>query len=234
MNCIEFRRKLLEEPRNKEADYLEHAQRCSRCQSEFQKAISLENLIEDALRVPAPERLRHEILLSTRFGQTRRRRYWIMVAGLAASLVIAVGLVTTNSMKMDDGRGSLPEALIAHIKHEPDNLAHALRVPDGQLKILLRDLKAELVDDLGDVRYANLCPIHHRMGLHLVIVGRLGLVSLLFMPGEYIAAGMQFDSQGLHGVIVPNSAGSLAILGQPGERVQEIAVQLNPRVRWRI
>lgn len=234
MNCLEFRRKLMEEPRNKEPDFLAHAQDCHGCGVEFQKAQSMEQLIEEALQVAPPDRLRHNILLTTRFGQAQRQRSWVLAAGLAASLLVGIGLVATSSMRMAGEDVSLSRALVSHVQHEPGSLTSEDRVPDSRLKALFRDLGADIMDDLGEVRYAGLCQIRHHLGLHLVIVGRRGPVTLFFMPGESIVAGMQFDSQDLHGAIVPNSVGSMAVLGNPGEQVQEIARQLNPRVRWQI
>ena len=65
VNCLEFRRTLLAQPRRLDAAAAAHAAQCPACRDFYADALRLEGLLEKALRVPAPRGLSDRILART-------------------------------------------------------------------------------------------------------------------------------------------------------------------------
>ena len=94
MNCFEFRRYCLSDPATQTAEFLSHKRDCPHC-TEFAASVSLmDKGLADALRVEVPGNLASRIILrqSIMRDQTRQKRKWLLA--LAASVLIALGLVS--------------------------------------------------------------------------------------------------------------------------------------------
>ena len=63
MNCLEFRRLLLVQPRNITSEHRAHMERCSRCAEFAESVANDEDALEQALLVPVPDGLADRVLL---------------------------------------------------------------------------------------------------------------------------------------------------------------------------
>lgn len=237
MNCLEFRRRLLEEPNRSEADYLAHADQCPGCQAEYRRCLQLEQDLRSVLQVSPPPELRDEIIQQqsrTHAGGASRRRPWLL-SGLAASLLLGIGIGT--KLTLFHG-AALDQQVIDHIAHEMPLLQGPADhwVDNARLHRLFTDLGGELSSGLGlgRVRHAGRCHMGKGEGLHLVLQGERGPVTLLLMPEQPIDGALPVQAGELQGIILPMQQGSVAVVGNSDEPVLRIGEQVRNAVRWRL
>ena len=82
--------------------------------------------------------------------------------------------------------------------------------------------------------YARSCVINGKTVPHLVVQGESGPVTLLIMPDEKIDSAVSLVEEGVNGVILPVGDGSIAIIGEREERLDEIEEQVIDSVTWTI
>jgi hypothetical protein len=233
MNCLEFRRHCLADPTSQKAEFVAHRRDCPRC-AEFATGITqFDRKITEALRVDVPDHLASRIVLRQSIyreqqQQRHRRRTYAMVA----SLVAAVGL-TTAIVLMNRGP-SLDQRVLAHIELERELLSTREKVSRAKLLSVLKSVGAELKGDLANVQHASLCPLSEHGGAHLVFDGRKGPVIVLLLPKEFVAAPTAIQREKMAGLVLPTTNGSMALVSEHGESLQEIAQRMRGAVTWRL
>lgn len=217
MNCLEYRRAVLEDPAARDAGLNRHRLACRPCADWTARQQRLDSRIADALAVPVPDGLAERVLMRSAW-QKRRPRWHGIAAGLVAVLagaIIAVQLVD---------RPALADAVIGHIYHESELLLPgAQEVDPDRLQEVLARVGSRLEGSLGPVTHAGLCPINGRLAAHLVVAGEHGPVAVLIMPQHGVEMVMPVADDRLHGSIVPVGHGSVAIVGFRGEQLDELA-----------
>jgi hypothetical protein len=92
-----------------------------------------------------------------------------------------------------------------------------------------------LTPPLGTVSYVKLCPFRGEMVAHFVVQGQSGPVTVLLLPDEEVRVPMPVDEDGLRGTIAPLAiGGSIVVVGEPSEDLQDIQDRIADAVRWRI
>lgn len=186
-----------------------------------------EALLEAAFKVGVPK--------PRPVSQVRSR--WPAVFAVAASLVLAAGAWLGLRTETPGQQASpLAPEIIAHIGHEPASLAVTARtVPTARFEGVLERGRASLAAPVGQVSYAMICPFRGHMVAHFVVQGKKGPVTVMLLPDEDVAEATPIDEGGFQGTIVPiESGGSVAIVGQPDEDLEEIRDLLVQAVRWSI
>ncbi len=236
MNCLEFRRKLHEDPRCAAPDFTAHLRACASCRREHQRVLCFDEQLREALEVEPPADLAQRILAAQRAeaAPARRQRPWRMPAALAATLVLGVGVALFISgiwtPRPDDG---LETTVLHHIRDELPHLHEVRDVTPERLAALLEDLGGALREPLHGVNFAGKCQMRKYPGAHLVLAGERGPVTVLIMPGERIAAARRFHSERFVGELVPTRYGSFAVVGEKGEDTDAIAGQIARDIVWR-
>jgi len=162
-----------------------------------------------------------------------RRRFgtptWLAVA---ATVVVAAFL----GFRMYDATvtyPSLADEIIAHLEHEP----YALRrtdepVSDSRLERVVSGDVARFDRDKSLITYANSCRINGKLVPHLVVQGERGPVTIILMPDEKTDAPQSLSGEGINGVLLPVGSGSIAIIGETGERLEPIEQNIRNSVMW--
>ena len=154
--------------------------------------------------------------------------------GLAASVALAavLGLQFFNQAETYP---SLAAEIVAHLEHEPQSLVITTRpVSERRLTSVVNDNGVVLDQGVGLVTYARSCVINGKTVPHLVVQGESGPVTLLLMPDEKIDSAVSLVEEGVNGVILPVGDGSIAIIGEREERLDEIEEQVIDSVTWTI
>jgi hypothetical protein len=238
MNCRDFRRRLLVDPAREDAEDARHAARCPACAAERARARAFEDrlrtlLAEDVETHPVPPAGRCE----------RPRRLRMIPRALAATALLAFGLIAWLGDNLQPGWPTAPShaplatAVLDHIAAEPAALETGGEVPKPTVSLLLVSLGLRLdLQALGaglePVRYAARCRIAKHDGLHLVLTGAAGPVTLLLMPNTPLGRSAPIRSARFAGLLIPAGRGSLAIVGTPDEPVTPIARRIQRDLSW--
>jgi len=193
-----------------------------------------EALLERALRVPLPEEGRRR--RQPEGGGLRWR--WPAVAAVA---LLAIGVIfgTLKNSAFIPG-GSLAGDVVAHINHEPRAIsprpASDVRpVSNHEVTEVLQAAGADMSDIGPIVRYAKLCPFRGTMVAHFVVQGEAGPVTVMLLPEEQVTGPVAVDEDGFVGTIVPlDIGGSIAVVGAPGESLEQIQREVAAALRWRL
>lgn len=154
--------------------------------------------------------------------------------GLAASVALAA-ILGLQLFSQGESYPSLAAEIVAHLEHEPQSLVITTRpVSDRRLTSVVNDNGVALDEGVGLVTYARSCVINGKTVPHLVVQGEAGPVTLLLMPDEKIDAAVSLVDEGVNGVILPVGDGSIAIIGEREERLDEIEEQVVDSVSWTI
>lgn len=232
MNCLEFRRYCLVDPASQEAEFLVHRRDCPRC-SEFAAGVTqLDRKITEALQVDVPDNLDSRIVLRQSLYRDQQHQKRRRIYALAASLIVVIGL--TAALVLTNRGPSLDQRVLAHINLERKLLSTREAVTHAKLVGVLKLAGAELIGDLGDVQHASFCPLSEHGGAHLVFEGRRGPLIVLLLPREFVPAPTAIQIEEISGLVLPTSNGSMALVSEHGESLQEIARRMRAAVTWRL
>ena len=101
-----------------------------------------------------------------------------------------------------------------------------------ELKDLFRQCGIQLKGNIGKGQYAKRCFMRKRAGLHLVLSGSKGPVTVLFLFGDFVKCRVSSSGAGMDGMIIPCALGSLAIIGSKNEPLDKIEHAISENVRW--
>jgi hypothetical protein len=233
MNCLEFRRLCLAEPASQDTGFMQHKRDCVGCAAFAGDVTQFDKELVTALRVDAPDNLASRIILRQSLDRgaisTRQRRgIYALVAGLLLAVGITAGMFLATRTPSPDRR------VLAHIEMERELLSTRQDVSRAQLVQVLDKAGAALKGNLGPVRHASLCPLSKNGAVHLVFNGSKGLIIVLLLPREFVSEPVPIHSKKLEGMILPTRNGSMALVGQHGEQLQQIAQKIRQAVSWRL
>jgi hypothetical protein len=158
-------------------------------------------------------------------------------AGLAAAVVVAAVLVT-GFPERERGGQDLVDQIVAHMDHEEaSRRVTSVPVATPALDRVVRPRVSAMDRDIGLITYAMSCVINGRTVPHLVIQGRSGPVTLILLADETIDAPIPLSGDNVHGVLLPVGSGSIAVIGQREDQLDEIGRigrKLAESVEWNI
>lgn len=223
MTCLDARRELLADPARPPALLRAHLAECETCAAAARRAESDDERLRKALAVPVPEGLADRLLLAqtTRGEQGFRRAFFAMAATVVLSLSAALAW-QFGAAPVSDAR-ALERYVVEHIHHEPQALTSTKRVQREAIEAALADYGLVLAGELDHVTFAERCPTPSGAGLHFVVRTGHGPVTLIYMPGQSIGQRVTVDADGFSGHVAQFRDGALAVVGAPGQALEEVA-----------
>jgi len=106
-------------------------------------------------------------------------------------------------------------------------------VPAGRVSAVVPPNIAVLNGNAGLITYARTCVIDGHLVPHLVIQGKKGAITIILMPEEKVANAMPVEGKTVQGVILPVGDGSIAIIGERGERLDDVQQKILKSVTWK-
>lgn len=218
MNCIDFRRLILANPRQPGDAERAHAEECPPCRQYLERQRELDAELFSAMQVLPPDGLADRILVA-RGTHTRR---WVMP--MAAALVMAVGVAIVWPRIAGDPLG---REAIAHVAHEPQAFTASHAVPGDFLIAVMAEQGVSVVKAIGQVSYATVCPMGDRVARHLVVRTAAGPVTL-FLFAEDAAARRRTvtERDGMAAITMPAAKGSITVVASSLEAAMEIEKSL--------
>jgi hypothetical protein len=227
MNCLEFRRLKLAEPKRMAEDARVHASECPACLAFARTVDESEAALERALAVPVPEGLADRILL--RQGGRRRAGRWAYA--LAASLVLTVtALVFVATRETDSAHHA--RIAIEHVLDEPESLTTVYNADPVRLSAIVSEFGGTLREPLGRVRYIKLCPVEQGTGWHIVFETPQGLATLILVPDRPIAAAATASLGRFTARVEPVRGGYYALVTDSAGSTSEVGELLKRRIDW--
>jgi hypothetical protein len=220
MNCLEFRRHILADPRQPGAGERAHAAECAACADYLEKQRDFDARLFDAMQVAPPDGLADRILVAR--GLRKRRWIW----PVAASLLLTGALVALWPRL---GADELGREAIAHVAHEPQAFTASYAIPDDALATMLADQGVNLVRAVGRVTYSTLCPVGSYVTRHLVVRTAEGPVTLLLMPDDPKARRRALtQAGGMAALTIPAARGTITIVAGSVDQALAMEKSLRP------
>ena len=234
MNCTDYKEALTADPGfNDESG---HAQTCADCQVFSAEILALNEKIAAALEIPVPALVMPELpeietenVVSLSSRRVVSKPAWFAIAATVL-LAAVVGIRMTG---MGTSYGTLQEQVLAHVDHEPLALLPSTTpVSDRQLRSAVPNDVASMSHDAGLITYAQSCSINGKDVPHLVIQGARGPITILLMPHEKVAEATTLDGINIKGIILPVGNGSIAIIGDREEQLDQVKKNVLDSVMW--
>ncbi len=234
MNCLEFRRRTGADPLAMDDELLAHEADCPNCAQYAREMRAQDIRLRAALReITPPAGLAERIQLAARHEQsTDYRRRWFYGAAASVLLIIGVSMVSVFQTAHERAQATLAQSVLDHIHDEANHLSEVSPVSAGRLKYVFDRFGADLISDIGQVNFAAECLMRQRNGVHLVLPGELGPITAFFMPGEMTDQTLTVASDRFDGTIVPTDWGSIAVVGEAGEKLTGLGQRLADAVAW--
>lgn len=233
MNCDDYKQAIAADPSFDGG--AAHLSECASCQAYRKDMLSLDDRISAALNLSVPELVMPELPdikvdnVVTLQPKKRNTTTWFAIA---ATVVIAATL-GFRMLSTDIHYESLEAEIIAHLDHEPASLVVTDKgVSDARLAAVVPANLSTMGHSAGLVTYAQTCDINGKAVPHLVIQGERGPVTILLLPDEKIDAAVDLSGEHIDGVLLPVGNGSIAIIGQRGERIDAISNRVRNSVMW--
>lgn len=238
MNCDEYRAAVCAEPSF--TGGAEHLEGCAACRQFRDQMRALDETIGRALAVEVPE-LKLPALPApdpsvVAFSPPRRsgRRFPIPAWFAIAATVAIAALLTLHFMSPAVDRQSLADQVLAHLDGEPNALLPTdVPVPPGRVSAVVPPNIAVLNGNAGLITYARTCVIDGHLVPHLVIQGKKGAITIILMPEEKVTKAIPVEGKTVEGVILPVGDGSIAIIGERGERLDDVQQKILKSVTWK-
>lgn len=229
MNCLEFRRDKLADPRRLPPEALAHLNDCAACRGFAAEVDENEARLAAVLDVPVPEGIAERIILR-RKTQTR---FSPRLGMLAASLLLtfAFGFLQWK----DAGSQEYARLAIEHVMHEPESFTSTRLADPELLRRVMHTFGGEMQASLGKVRYMKLCPVPEGTGWHIVFEAEDGrLATLILIPAKRMKTDAeQAQIGGWNAVARPGGQGFYAVIADSPDALAKADELVRQRVRWR-
>lgn len=241
MNCEQYREAIAADPSESFDGGAAHSAECSSCNAFKAEMRALDARILAALEIDVPDlavpdlpSMADEEKIVELASRRRTRRSTPVWIGLAASVVLAtvIGMRFVNTGEDD---GTLAEQVIAHLDYEPQSRTVTdVAVSDDAYFSVVRPAIVTMDRNLGLITYAHSCTINGREVPHLVMQGEKGPITILLMPYEMVDEPLELHGKSVEGVILPVGKGSIAIIGERGEAIDQVGTRVTETVKWSI
>lgn len=221
MNCSDFQRRLLIDPRSPELAAAAQARVCDDAAARLTEALAFENRLESALDVPVPTTLIEQILAAVpedskvaTGGSAKARsvtRWWPLA--LAASLAL-VALVSTSVLRTPNATDALIVASVEHLAHEPYALTRTGRVPEPLVSRMFTEAGLRVDPSALALAYLNRCPLQKRWSVHMVMQAPEGPVTVMYVPNEPRVERMDTRQDMVAVRTLPFADGALVLLAE--------------------
>jgi hypothetical protein len=235
MDDLEFRRMLLSEPKLRNKEINEAIENSEANQLFADDILSFDNKIEQAMKVDVPDDLADRILFnhSTR---SEKKSFTKQMLAMAASAAFAAGLiigqVNWTPLLIGSAHASLADTAVEHVIHESpfvNNLDE--KVNSTQINAKLRPFAYQFTETFPyHVYYLNHCGFGNSNALHMVFQGEQGRITL-FVTNIGTEQTIDFNKDGMSGIVVPIEGSSVILVGEEGEDIQRIAANLTSIIK---
>lgn len=229
MNCLDYRRLKLADPRRLPPQAHAHEQGCESCAAFAREVEAGELELQRALATPVPDGLAERIVLRTGGRAVRRAPLW----ALAASVVLALGLGLGYLRFKESGGDAYARLAIEHVVMEPESLTTLRNAEPEAFRRAVESFGATLRQPLERVRYVRLCPFDDGMGWHIVFETPDGLATLILVSDRRLSSEQSASTTSWSAIVRPGPRGYYAVVASTPEAAAHAENVLQQHVDWR-
>ena len=233
MNCFEFRKLLLADPRARTPGQDRHLAECPACANVAREMENLEARVHDAMRVPVPEALAERVLLRQK-TRVPALRVWALAASLVAAIGAGAYFYRTAGNAEEPmlvaatlGQNHPAVAAIAYVvDHEPQLLREGRSGDPAVMRSALVKLGLKLPANGVTVRYLGKCPVPSGTGEHIVLETALGKVTLILVPDQPLGPRVTVADRQMTALASPVRSGGYILVADSPDHVKRIEKML--------
>lgn len=235
MDDLEFRRRILSEPKLRDTEINDILSVSEANQSFADEVLSLDARIEQAMKVDVPDDLADRILFSSS-AASEKKTFTKQILAMAASVAFAAGLfvgqINWTPLFVSTAHASLANTAVEHVIHEAPFVNQLdEQVSSRQVNAKLRPFAYKFTENFPyHIYYLNHCGFGTSNALHMVFQGEKGKVTL-FVTNIGSEQAIDFNKDGMSGVVIPIEDSSFILVGEEGEAIQQIASKLAPIIK---
>jgi Protein of unknown function (DUF3379) len=241
MNHNEARLLIGADPHSVPPELAEHLASCPECSQFRQEMVGLDSNIRRALEQapaiaapsaspPAASAPAATVTAITSASTAQRRKptkHWS-----AWALAASVGLVSVLAVWALRPTDTLARDVVTHVEFESKSWSSTENPPLAEIDQTLAQAGVALNMSSDKIMYAHSCLFRGHIVPHLVVSTPQGPVTVLILRYENVKHPMNFQEDGMTGVITPAPHGSIAVLMKGNEKVDAVAQQVQQSVRW--
>lgn len=241
MNCLEFRRVVLEAPHKLKPTLELHKQQCQECQRYYEQLQASEMQLMEALAVPVPDDLAAKIMLQCSFEQSEKevevaetapkvvplksKTFRQFVGGFAVAASVMMGVVFWQA-HLNSEQLQLTDMLVQHMEHEAHSLLLEQPISAGRVSYALNNVGIKPMDEIANVTYAANCLVNDKMVAHLVVNTDKGPVTVLLMPNNQFGNEFAQEDKEWQVSLANMKRGSLALIGPKALDLAQVQQQV--------
>ena len=229
MNCEQFQNLLMEDPAREDSDFLSHRDHCASCAREWEQAQEFESVLRKAMSVQPEKELQAGLSRQRQTGQPRRTG----IRAASVLLLLAVSMAGFNLARQLFSAENLSALVVRHIQEEPEMLDQKSALEEMTLMKVLTSMEFSLAGMPAVITAAAPCWMREGRGMHLVVQGDHGPVTVLLMPGEHVPQPQEVVAVSLAGKLVPTDWGSMAVVSHAGDDIEPLMRSLQHEVYWK-
>lgn len=240
MDELEFRRKVMSDPKQRDNDTLD-MMTSSEANAKFvDDVLQLDKQIAQAFKVDVPDDLADKILFKqTTLVEDEKvirpqfvRKAMAIAASVAFTAGLLVGQIQWGNLLISPAQASLSDMAVQHVIHEEGSSTDWMNKRTCSKSMPRCGLLPNKME--GDfpyhVYYLNHCGFGKDNAVHMVFQGEKGKVTLFFTP-IHSAQSSLFKQEGMAGIIEPVGNASLILVGEKDENLTNIANKLMPMIQ---
>ncbi len=159
---------------------------------------------------------------------------WFIFGGfaIAAAFLLGIGLSSVYRPYLNLQSADFEQVVYQHILGEPQALNAVFPVQEAVVNTTLKAFGVSLEKSVGDVMHVKVCPIGDVYGLHLVIQGKRGPVTFLFLPTKTLDKSLAIADGRFVGYVKPSTHGIIAVVGEKGEVLRDTEAVVQDALKW--
>ena len=233
MDDLEFRRRAYAEPDCQDKEFIEYKNKSIENTQFIDELIQLDESLKTALQINPSEDLLQRIKLKQTldFHSSSRKRYRYM-SMVASVFMVFTLLFVYQPDTHDRSELNLTESVLQHIYDELDHLHEKQNKSLSQVNTLLSRFGGNISELVGNVNYLGSCDIANKSGVHMVVQGEVGPITVMILPNISVSGKQEIFDKRFKGLIMPKGKGSIAIVGEKTESLILMKEKLVNHMRW--
>jgi hypothetical protein len=231
MKCENFEFEYVAAPDEIAGDACEHLKTCSRCQSFVEQEKLFQDKLTAVINCEVPEGFRHSVRSHVVNSNTS---FWSMpraTMALAASMLLAVGLVTLNKNQFNTQDIPLDRLIVEHLEYDgASSILASNEMESSQLQTISQQFGVS-VKQSSHVSFAEKCPIGDSYGLHMVYQYQGKPITVIYMPEISPKEAIMINYSGVKGWVKPLQKGSMAVLTSTTNELPSVE-QADQSIEW--